>query len=81
VDTVALRQAMATLGTPVDRQHYGQHLEYLEQKNYIRLETKTLGRLSVQLAELTAKGRDLLFGLMVDSGITTDVDGPVSYEP
>jgi len=75
VDTIAVRGAMSSLGTAVDRNHYGSHLDYLQEKGYVRLETKSLGRLSVQLAEITAKGRDLLMGVIEDEGVNTDLDG------
>lgn len=75
VDTIAVRGAMASLGTAVDRDHFGRHLDYLEEKGYLRLETKRMGRLTVQLAEITALGRDLLMGVIDDPAVNTDLDG------
>jgi hypothetical protein len=69
VDAVSLRYGLDMLGSPVEAQHYAAHLDYLQERNYIRLEHRRMGGIKVVLVELTAMGRDVYAGIKIDPGI------------
>lgn len=68
-DCLALWYALSNLGIPIERAHYDQHLSYLENKGYIGKEYRTFGRVKICLAKITARGIDLLSGLITDPGV------------
>ncbi len=69
VDSLALRYALNELGSPMLADHFARNLDYLEEKGYIRLQKRSLGRVETKLVEITAKGRDLLSGLISEPGV------------
>lgn len=72
-DATMLRNAMAQLKVPVDRIHFRNHLDYLAEKGYIRLERVRLGDVTNTVAAITAHGRDLRAGVVTDHGVDVHV--------
>jgi repressor of nif and glnA expression len=72
VDAVSLRYGLDMLGSPVDADHFRNHLAYLAERGYIRIDQRRMGSLRVALVEITAAGRDLHSGLASDAGVGGD---------
>lgn len=72
-DATMVRQALSQLRVPIDPQHYRAHLEYLEERGYIRIERVALGPLTNTVLRITAAGRDLRSGVTVDRAIDMSV--------
>ena len=69
VDSMALWYALDALGIPMDKGHFVRHLDYLEDKGYLRATPRQIGEVKVQLVEITSSGRDLLSGFITDEGV------------
>lgn len=72
-DATMVRHALSQLHVPIDQQHYRNHLAYLEERGYLRLERVALGSLTNTVLQITATGRDLRSGVIQDAGIDMTV--------
>lgn len=69
VDLVVLRNVLASLGIEATRAEVLEQGQYLEEKGYCVIEGHELGDVQVKLVEITAKGCDLLDGLIKDATV------------
>lgn len=72
-DAGTVRNAMRQLGIPIDGVHFRNHLAYLEERGYVRIEHRAIGQVSNALLSITANGRDLRAGIIEDAGVDPDV--------
>lgn len=72
-DAGTVRNAMRQLGIPIDGVHFRNHLSYLEERGYVRIDHHAIGQVSNALLSITADGRDLRSGIKQDAGVDPDV--------
>ena len=69
LDLKALQFALDSLGWPMLESMIEAHLRYLEEKGFVRLDSKRGFGFSIAFASLSAEGWDLLDGIRSDSGV------------
>lgn len=69
VDLKVIQFALDSLGYPMPEAMLEAHLNYLEEKHYLRIEIRKGFGYEVDFAALTAKGWDLLDGLLTERGV------------
>ncbi|MBV5274439.1 MAG: hypothetical protein JZU52_12620 [Lamprocystis purpurea] len=74
-DAGTVRNAMRQLGVAIDGVHFRNHLSYLEERGYLRIQHHAIGQISNALLSITANGRDLRAGIVKDAGVDPDVGG------
>lgn len=69
LDAKVLVAVLSDLGYEMDGKECAGHLHYLAEKGYVnRIERKAAG-MKIEMVSLTAKGLDLMDGLIVDIGV------------
>jgi hypothetical protein len=72
VDVVVIRAILARFGIVKTPQELQREIAYLEERGYVRTEVHRLCGVSATLVELTAKGQDLMDGIVTDDTILFD---------
>lgn len=72
-DATTVRNALRQLGLPVDPMHFTNHLSYLQERGYLRIDHRQIGPVRNAMLEITAAGRDLRSGIREDAGVDATV--------
>lgn len=69
LDETTVRGVLDKLGMPVEREHLHRHMDYLEEKGYVRRERMRAMGLRMTYWSITATGRDVLMSVIDDPGV------------
>jgi hypothetical protein len=72
-DASTVRNAMRQLGVAIDPVHFTNHLSYLQERGYLRIDHRQIGMVRNAMLEITATGRDLRAGICEDPGVDVGV--------
>lgn len=69
LDTKVLRFSLDNLGYPTMEEQLFAHVRYLEEKGYLRCESRAMYGFDISFCRLTAQGWDLIDGYVKEKGI------------
>lgn len=72
VDAKILFLQINELGLELSETEFNGHLAYLEEKEFVRRETRSAGGISLKIVRITTDGLDLLDGYIKDIGVDTE---------